>query len=88
MNVYLYVHGNPINHIDPLGLNDTFGYSGLFWNYVMPDPVASYYLARQQADIAFDSNKAGWERTFGAAGMVAGAVLTATDVIPGKSGLQ
>ena len=84
----MYVHDNPINHIDPLGLNDTFGRSGVLWDYVVPDPVASFHIAQQQAAIAFDSNKAGWERTCGGVGMVAAAVLTATDVIPGKSGLQ
>jgi RHS repeat-associated protein len=36
MNAYLYVHNNPINHIDPLGLSEESGWSWSNWDW---DPI-------------------------------------------------
>ena len=88
LNVYLYVGNNPINKYDPEGLNDTFGRSGIFWDYVMPDPLANIHLAQGQAATVFGTGNSAGVRALAAVGMVSATILAVTDVVPGKSGLQ
>jgi len=87
LNVYLYVHNNPINHIDPLGLNDTFGL-GTFGDLALPDPVANYQGGRAQADILFNPNASALEH-FGAFLGVAGYTAQAiVEWVPGEATVE
>ena len=61
MNVYLYVHGNPLNHIDPTGLSDED--LKLNWHHELPQEVFNKKLIAQNPGLKsldIDDAKYGW----------------------------
>jgi RHS repeat-associated protein len=83
LNDYIYVHCNPINHIDPLGLG--------LWDIVkffIPRPDQSYEAADEGFKKAMDPNADAMDRIAGGFAFIGNSIDVVVSLIPGKSGLQ